>query len=232
MIAGIRSARTTKVSSRTPAATAAPICTSPSSGSSVSVAKVPARTRPAPVTTAPVFSQGLEDPLAGAPLRSLLARPRHQEDVVVDPQRDEEDERHQHQVEGDPARPEEVGEGEGDEAERRRERGDHGGDQVGGRDQRPQHQTEDRRRRRAGPAARSAACRARLSARRRDSRPGCRRRSGARRDFRQLGADVLDAPRQRTRVGFSRRTIASTSLPSPAVAGSGSLTAGRSFSPS
>jgi hypothetical protein len=46
----------------------------------------------------------------------------HQEDVAVDPQGDEEDEGQQHQVKGEPAGPEQLGEGEGDEAEGRRVR--------------------------------------------------------------------------------------------------------------
>ena len=62
MIAGISSARTTKVSSRTPTATVAPIWISSSSGSRVSVAKVPARISPAPVTTPPVATSARSVP--------------------------------------------------------------------------------------------------------------------------------------------------------------------------
>ena len=170
-----------KVSRRTPIATVAPIWTSSSSGSRVRVAKVPARIRPAPVTTPPVSTSARRMPSRVPCARRLLARPGHQEDVVVDAERDEEDERHQDQVEGDPfARragrrakvqsPSVAGEGEDD-----------GDDQVERRDQRPQHRDQDQARRRAGPAAPPGGCRGRWSARCRSSRPGCRRagRSGA-----------------------------------------------------
>ena len=66
MIAGISRARTTKVSRRTPIATVAPIWISSSSGSRVSVAKVPARIRPAPVTTPPVATSARSVPSRGA----------------------------------------------------------------------------------------------------------------------------------------------------------------------
>ena len=73
----------------------------------------------------------------------LLAGPGHQEDVVVDPQGDQEDEGEQDEVEGDPARAEELGEGEGDEAEGRREGGDDGDDQVAGCGQGAQDRDQD-----------------------------------------------------------------------------------------
>ena len=87
--------------------------------------------------------QGGEDALAGAATGRLLARPGHQEDVVVDPEGDEEDERHQLEVEGESLHPEDLGEGEGGEAEGGGEGGDDGRDQVGGGDQRAQHRDQD-----------------------------------------------------------------------------------------
>ena len=113
-------------------------------------------------------------PLAGAVGGRLLARPGHQEDVVVDPERDEEDEGEQDEVEGDPFAAE-LGEGERAEAERGREGEDDGGDQVERARPAPAARRPGSGRRRAGPAARSAACRGRWSARCRSSRPGCRR---------------------------------------------------------
>ncbi len=84
-----------------------------------------------------------EDALAGAADGGLLARSGHQEDVVIDPERDEEDEGHQLEVEGEPFHPEDVGEDEGGEAEGGGEGGDHGRDQVGGGHQGAQHRDQD-----------------------------------------------------------------------------------------
>ena len=83
-------------------------------------------------------------PLTGAARRRLLPRPGHQEDVVVDAQRDQEEEREQDQVEGDAAAAE-LGEEEGAEPERGGEGEDDGGDQLERRDQRPQHRGQDQR---------------------------------------------------------------------------------------
>ena len=107
------------------------------------MAKVPARIRPAPVTTPPVLTSAARTPSRVPRAARLLARPGHQEDVVVDPEGDEEDERHQLEVEGQPFHPEDLGEGEGGEPEGGGEGGDDGRDQVGGGDQRPQHRDQD-----------------------------------------------------------------------------------------
>ena len=174
MIAGISSARTTKVSRRTPIATVAPIWISSSSGSRVRVAKVPARISPAPVTTPPVATSARSVPSRVPWTRRLLAHPGHQEDVVVDAERDQEDEGEQGEVEGDPFAAE-LGEGEGREAEacrRRRGRRSRSGRAA---PRSPAAPPPGSARRRAGPAARSAGCRGRWSARRPSSPPAGRR---------------------------------------------------------
>ena len=60
-------------------------------------ANVPASTMPAEVITAAGHRQAAQHALARAVAQRLLAHARHQEDVVVDPQRHEEDEREQRQ---------------------------------------------------------------------------------------------------------------------------------------
>lgn len=110
-----------KVSIRTPTAIVAPTWISSSSGSRVRVAKVPARIKPAPVTTPPVLTRATLCALARAPRRRLLPRPGHQEDVVVDAQGDQEEEREEDQVERDTSG-RQLREGEGAEPERCRRR--------------------------------------------------------------------------------------------------------------
>ena len=82
------------MSTSSPKATTNPTWNSDSSGSAISTLKVAASTRPALVITPPVRSSAVITAcrVVAAP-RPLLADARQQEDVVVHPQRDQEDER-------------------------------------------------------------------------------------------------------------------------------------------
>ena len=103
--AGTITERTTNVSSSTPKATMKPICVRTTSGSTASAPNVPASTMPAPVITAPVTASPRSVPSRVPCLLRLLAHPRHQEDVVVDPERDQEDEASSGSVGSTPAKP-------------------------------------------------------------------------------------------------------------------------------
>ena len=81
------------MSSRTPNATVMPICVRATSGSTASTENVPARTTPAEVITPPVTARPRRIASRVGRSERLLAHACHQEDVVVDPERDEEDER-------------------------------------------------------------------------------------------------------------------------------------------
>jgi hypothetical protein len=94
-------------------------------------------------------------------LERLLAHPRHEEDVVVDPQRHEEDEGEQRERRVGAGEAEDVVEHQRADAERREERQDHRADEQQRRDDRPQQQDqhqedhdEDRRDDDAGVARR------------------------------------------------------------------------------
>jgi len=110
--------RTRNVSIRTPIAIVKPISVSATSGSTASVEKVPASTSPAEVITAPGHGEAPDRPGARAAREGLLAHARHEEDVVVDAQRDQEDEREQRQVGRHPGEVEDVLEEERPDAER------------------------------------------------------------------------------------------------------------------
>ena len=87
--------RTMIVSSSTPNATAKPSSARNTIGSVASAANVPASTNPAEVMTPPVAARPIRAPRRVPMLQRLLADPGHQEDVVVDAERDEEHEREQ-----------------------------------------------------------------------------------------------------------------------------------------
>ena len=96
--------------------------------------------------------EAAQHPFPAAVAERLLAGPRHQEDVVVDAQRDEEHEREQDRVVVDALEAQQVGEDEPGQAEagdvrrddgrHEQDRRDHGSQQK---DQRQQHQDEDER---------------------------------------------------------------------------------------
>ena len=98
-----------------------PISVRKTSGSTASAENVPASTMPADVITAPVTARPRSMP-SRVPWRvRLLPHARHQEDVVVDAQRDEEDEREQRQRRVDAREAEDVSKKNDADAERRRE---------------------------------------------------------------------------------------------------------------
>ena len=144
--------RTMKVSSSTPRATAKPISAKATIGSVPRAAKVPARTRPAEVMTAPVVGEARHHARAGALAGRLLADAGGQEDVVVDAQGHQEDEDEQREVRRLARVVEEVAEGERAEAQRGREGQDHRPDQQQRGDQGPQQQRRGSAGRRPGPA--------------------------------------------------------------------------------
>ena len=87
--------RTRNVSSSTPNATAKPISARNTIGSTPSTTKVAASTSPAEVITPPVTASPRRMPSRVPCCERLLPHPGHQEDVVVDAQRDQEHEREQ-----------------------------------------------------------------------------------------------------------------------------------------
>ena len=93
--AGTRNVRTTSVSSSTPNATANPISARNTSGSTPRTENVAASTTPAEVMTPPVTVSPRRMPRRVPLSQRLLAHAGHQEDVVVDAERDEEHEREQ-----------------------------------------------------------------------------------------------------------------------------------------
>ena len=124
-----------------------PTWNSASSSSAISAANVPARISPAEVITPPVRLEARDHRVAGGEAaRVLLADPAHQEDVVVDAQRDEEDEREDRQVRVRVGLAEHVREDQRRRPERERERQDDGPDHVQRRDdaaqQRDQHEQD------------------------------------------------------------------------------------------
>ena len=213
MIAGISSARTTKVSRRTPTATVAPIWISSSSGSRVQGGEGAGEDQPGAGDDAAGGDQRPQRALAGAVDARLLAHPRHQEDVVVDAQRDEEDEGEQGQVEGDPFAAE--------LRRRRRSRGRacrrrRGRRWRSGRAARrsPAAPPPGSARRRAGPAARSGGCRGRWSARRPSSPPGGRRAGRSARARAGVRGPSPPLRRLRPSRGCRRGSTTTTAVPS------------------
>ena len=95
--AGTSTDRTRNVSSSTPNATTNPIWVRNTSGSTPSTENVPASTIPADVITAAGHREAADHARPRAVALRLLAHARHQEDVVVDAQRDQEHERVQRQ---------------------------------------------------------------------------------------------------------------------------------------
>ena len=128
------------VSSSTPNATAKPSSVRNVTGSVPSTANVPASTTPAEVITPPVAASPISAPAAGAVPLGFLAHAGHQEDVVVDAQRDQEHEHEQRERGVRAGEAEHVVEDQRADAERRRERQHHGRDQHDRRDERPQQQ--------------------------------------------------------------------------------------------
>ena len=96
--AGTRIERTTRVSSSTPKATTKPISVRNTSGSTASTGERAGEHDAGGGDHPAGDRQAAQHALAGAVLRRLLAHARHQEDVVVDPQRHQEDEGEQGQV--------------------------------------------------------------------------------------------------------------------------------------
>ena len=76
----------------TPRATANPISAKATTDTVVGTAKVPASTSPAEVITPPVAASPMRAPPPGPDLPGFLEDPGHEEDVVVDPECDQEDE--------------------------------------------------------------------------------------------------------------------------------------------
>ena len=104
-------------------------------------ANVPASTNPAEVITPPGGGQPDDRAVPGVPPDRLLADPGHQEDVVVDGQRDQEHEQRERGIHA--AEPEHVVEEESADAEGGGEGEHHRGGQDQERHQRPQQQPED-----------------------------------------------------------------------------------------
>ena len=120
------------------------ICTRNRIGITPSAANVAASTTPAEVITPPVTVRPRIDAGAGAAVPDgLLPHPRHEEDVVVDPERDEEHEPEQRHRRIRAREPEAVAEHDRGDAERRRVRQHDRADQQQRRDERPQQQRED-----------------------------------------------------------------------------------------
>ena len=142
-MAGTRTLRTRKVSRRTPKATTKPISVRKVSGRLPSTEKVPARTMPALVMTAAGDGEGAQDALFGAVLDRLLTGTGDQEDVVVDPQGDEEDEGEERQRGVGPREAEDDVEDEVADAEGGEEAEDHRADQDQRRDDRAQQPDQD-----------------------------------------------------------------------------------------
>ncbi len=124
-----------KVSIRTPIAIVKPISVRLTSGRTASAEKVPGEDDAGRGDHGSGHGQAAEHALSGAVLEGLLAHAGHQEDVVVDPQRDEEDEREQRQGRIDAREVEDVLEEEGRDPEGGPEGEDHRRDQ----DQRRDH---------------------------------------------------------------------------------------------
>ena len=126
------------VSISTPKATANPISARKTIGSTPRTANVEARTMPAEVMTPPVTERPRSTPDLRAELQRLLPHPGHQEDVVVDPQRDQEDEREERERRVGAGEVEDVVEEDRADAQCRRERQHDGGDQQQRSQDRPQ----------------------------------------------------------------------------------------------
>ena len=120
--AGTSTERTTSASSSTPKAITKPISVRNTSGSTASTEKVPGEHDAGRGDDGAGDGEAAQHAVAGAVALGLLADPRHQEDVVVDPQAHEEDEGEQrqrrvdageaeHDVEHDEAEAERGGEG-------------------------------------------------------------------------------------------------------------------------
>ena len=118
------------------------ICARNRIGSTPSAANVAASTRPADVITPPVTASPRRMP-SGAVPRRLLAHPRHEEDVVVHAERDEEHEPEQRHHGSAPGKPKTNVEHERGDAQRCGEREHDRGDQQERRDDRAQQQHQD-----------------------------------------------------------------------------------------
>ena len=88
--AGTSVVRTTSASKSTPSAIAKPISVSIVIGIDASTRNVPASTTPAEVITPPVTINPRRMPSRGPCSDDFFAHTRHQEDVVVDAERDQE----------------------------------------------------------------------------------------------------------------------------------------------
>ena len=122
------------VSSRTPRATAKPISANATTGSVPRTAKVPASTSPADVITPPVAASPTSAPRRVPTCLGLLVDAGHQEDVVVDAERDQEHEDEQRERRVGAGEAEHVPEDQRAQPERRAERQHHGADQHQRRD--------------------------------------------------------------------------------------------------
>ena len=114
-------------------------------GRVISTEKVPARMIPALVITGPVAASARSMPSRVPCCARLLAHPRHQEDRVVDPQRDQEDEGEGRDRGVDAGVADDEADEQDRDPERAEEREDHARDQHQRRDQRPQQDREDDR---------------------------------------------------------------------------------------
>ena len=126
------------MSASKPSATTNPTWNRDSSGSAISTLNVAASTRPALVITPPVRSSAAMTAASVVAARALLADAREQEDVVVDPERHQEDERELLEALVARGLAHHVREDQRAHAERETERQDHGRDDVERHDHRAQ----------------------------------------------------------------------------------------------
>ena len=142
--AGTITERTTNVSSSTPKATMKPICVRDHQRQHRERAERPRQHEAGAGDHRAGDREPAQRALARAVALRLLAHARHQEDVVVDPQRDEEDEGQQRQRRPDAGEAEDVLRDEDAGPERRGEGHDHRDDQQQRSDDRAQQHDEDR----------------------------------------------------------------------------------------